>query len=90
VKNCSPWEGLTLEKFVEDCLLWEGSHAGTREEYEEQGASETMCDELTATPIPHPPAALRWGGGKEFGSEVEPGKKGGVGRRCFKIWFYFS
>ncbi|GAB0204055.1 AN1-type zinc finger protein 5-like [Grus japonensis] len=21
VKNCSPWEGLTLEKFVEDCLL---------------------------------------------------------------------
>jgi len=24
-----------------------------------QGAAETTCDELTATPIPHPPAPLR-------------------------------
>jgi len=23
---------------------------------EEEGVAETMCDELTATPIPHPPA----------------------------------
>jgi len=48
-----------------------------------------MCDELTATPIPHPPVPL--GGGEEVEkSEVESGKKGGVGGRCFKIWFYFS
>ena len=25
---------------------------------EEEGAAETTCDELTTTPIPHPPALL--------------------------------
>jgi len=51
--------------------------------------AETMCDELIATPIPRPPAPL--GGRRERnGSEVEPRKKGEVGRRCFKIWIYFS
>ena len=58
VKNCSLWEGLTLEKFVEDCLPWEGPHAGAGEEHEEEGAAETTCAELTATPIPRPPAPL--------------------------------
>ena len=29
MKNCSLWEGLTLEKFMEDCLPWEVPHAGT-------------------------------------------------------------
>ena len=28
MKNCSLWEELTLEKFVMNCLLWEGRHAG--------------------------------------------------------------
>ena len=57
---------------------------------EEEGAAEIMCDELTATPIPHPPVPLG-GGGRGIGSKAEPGKKGGVGGRCvFKIWFYFS
>jgi len=56
---------------------------------EEKGAAETTCDELTTTPIPRPPAPL--GGRRERnGSEVEPGKKGMVGGRCFKIWIYFS
>jgi len=56
---------------------------------EGQGAAETKCDELTIIPIPHPPAPL--GGRRERnGSEVKPGKKGGVGGRCFKIWIYFS
>jgi len=32
---------------------------------EEEGAAETMCDELTTAPFPHPPAPL---GGRE---EVE-------------------
>jgi len=27
---------------------------------EEEGAAQTTCDELTETPIPHPPAML-WG-----------------------------
>jgi len=56
---------------------------------EEEGAAETTCDELTAAPIPRPPALLR-GKRERTGSEAEPGKKGGVGGRCFKIWFYFS
>jgi len=55
---------------------------------EEEGAAETRCDELTVTPIPRPPVPL--GGRRERnGREAEPGKKGGVGGRCFKIWFYF-
>jgi len=51
---------------------------------EGQGAAETTCDELTVSPIPHPPVLC--GVGRERnGSEAEPGKKGGVGGRCFKI-----
>jgi len=58
MKNCSRWEGLTLEKFMEDCLPWEGPHTGAGAECEEEGVAETMCDELTTAPIPHPPAPL--------------------------------
>jgi len=56
---------------------------------DEEGTAETTCDELTATPIPHSPA-LFGGRRQRKGSEVEPGKKGWVGGKCFKIWFYFS
>jgi len=56
-----------------------------------EGAAETTCDELTVTPIPRPSALLGgWGGGRETGVKLSPGKKGGVGGRCFKIWIYFS
>jgi len=48
-----------------------------------------MCDELTITPIPCPPAPLR-GRRERNRSEAERRKKGGVGGRCFKIWFCFS
>jgi len=33
--TCNLWEGLTLEKFMKDCLLWEGPHAGAGDECEE-------------------------------------------------------
>jgi len=56
---------------------------------EEEGAAQTTCDELTVTPIPGPPAPFE-GRRERNGSEAEPGKKGGVGGRCFKIWVYFS
>jgi len=50
---------------------------------EGQGAAETTCNELTTTPIPHLPVLL--GGRRERNrSEAEPGKKGGVGGKCFK------
>jgi len=48
-----------LEKFVENCFPLEGPHAGTGEECEEEGAGERTSDELTTTPIPHPPVPQR-------------------------------
>ncbi|KAK4806933.1 hypothetical protein QYF61_027300 [Mycteria americana] len=44
---------------------------------EEKGAAETPCDELTATPIPHPPVPLRVEEVEKIGSKVEAGQKGG-------------
>jgi len=94
VKSCSPWEGLSLWR-----SLWRTAMRGTftleqgksvkSPPPEEHGAAETMCDELTATPIPRPPS-LPEGRRERNGSEVEPRMKGGVGGRCVKIWIYFS
>ena len=46
---------------------------------EEEGAAETTCDELTVTPIPHPPALL---GGYVENLEVKlcPGRREGWGK----------
>ena len=53
---------------------------------QKEGAAETTCDELTATPVPHLPVLLGVGGRRYRNRvKVEPGKKGGVGGRCFKI-----
>jgi len=54
---------------------------------EEEGAAETTCDDLTVTPIPHPPAPLGWGRRERNRSEVEPRKKGGVGGRVLRSGF---
>ena len=40
-----------------------GPHARAGEECEDEGSAESTCDELTATPIPRPPALL--GGRRE-------------------------
>lgn len=78
MKNCSMGEELTLEKFMENCLPWEGPHTGAEEgceefkeevpaEYQkypkEEVAAETKCDELITAPIPHSPVPLE---GKMF------------------------
>lgn len=45
---------------------------------------ETVCDELIINPVPcslSPCAPV--GGNREFGNEVESGKKGRVEGRCF-------
>jgi len=47
--------------FLKDCSLFKGSTLEQGQSVrspppEEEGAAETTCDELTATPIPHPPA----------------------------------
>jgi len=82
MKNCNPQEGPTLEKFMENSLPWVGPHAGAGEECEEEGAAETMCGKLTTTPFLIP-LRCSGGGGRELGSEVEPGKKGRCGEKMF-------
>jgi len=54
---------------------------------QEEGAAETTCDELTTTPIAHPPALL--GGSREkIRSKIKSGKKRRVeGESVFEIWF---
>lgn len=78
MKNCSLRDGLMMEKFVEDCFLWEGPHTGAREECEEfcrESEQQRQHDELTAR------------GGRKFEDEVVLGKKEGVWERHFQIWF---
>lgn len=71
---------------MEDCLPWVGPDAGAGEECEEEESVETTCDEPTTTML------LHHSGGRigEIENEVEPRKKGGLGGKCFKIWFCFS
>ena len=59
LEELQPMGRTHVVQFMKDSILWEGPHAGKEEECEEEGAAETTCDELTATPIPHPPAMLR-------------------------------
>lgn len=57
IKYCSPWEGITLEKFIESCILSPVrqlspvSHTGAGDNSQEQGEAETMCNKLTPVPI---------------------------------------
>lgn len=85
-----PWEGLTLEKFVGDSLLWDGPHSGAGEECEEsspsgEGAAEAVCDELTAALIP----CWGWEQGREIGSKITPGKKRGEGEVFVRLGFTY-
>jgi len=45
-------------QLMEYIFLWMRPHAGSREEYEEEGAAESMHYELTTIPIPYAPALL--------------------------------
>ncbi|KAJ7414941.1 hypothetical protein BTVI_39872 [Pitangus sulphuratus] len=59
-EELKPTEALTLEKFMEDCLLWKGPYAGEGKGCEElppaeEGEVETTCDELPTVPIFCPP-----------------------------------
>lgn len=44
MKNRSPWEGLTLKKLMENCLLWEGPHAGAGEKCDKPPPEEEAAD----------------------------------------------
>jgi len=71
------------------CVPWEEPHNGAEEEWQKEAAAETICNELTTIPSPHPVAPLG-GEAEKTRSEAEPRKKRGVGEKVFKIWFYFS
>lgn len=66
------WEGLLWER-----LHAEQEKAERNSPHEEKAVAETICDELSTTPILHPSVSLGRRG-REFQSEVEPRKKGGV------------
>lgn len=79
-----------LGVFVKDCNPWEGPHWSTsfrtascgRDstlEPGEEGATKTACGKLTTAPISHPPVPLF----EKIGTEVDPGKDGGVGKKMF-------
>lgn len=65
--------------FIKDYTPWKGPHTGAGKECKEETAAESMCGELTAPLIPHPPALLR-AEGRQIRREAEPGKKGGEGK----------
>lgn len=63
MKNHGPLEGPTLQEFVEDRLLGDGSQAGAEEECEDSspcrgGMAEMARVELRATPVPSSSAPL--------------------------------
>jgi len=56
---------------------------------EEEGVAEATCEELTATPIPCPPAPLG-GGGRETGVKLSPGRREGWREGVLRSGFIFS
>jgi len=75
MENYSPWEGFALKKFMKESLLSVGAHTTAGEECEEEGVSEKMHNELTATTIHHPLVSLKRKEIEKIGREVEPRKK---------------
>ena len=57
---------------------------------EEEGAAETTCDELTPTPIPHPPALLAGRRERKSGVELSPGRREMWGEGALRFGFIFS
>jgi len=54
---------------------------------EEEGVAETTCDQLTVTSIPHPPALLGGGGGREMGVKLSLGRMEGWGEGVLRSGF---
>lgn len=85
MKNCSPWEGLTLERFVENCPLWEGPLSGGRGEVLPLLSKWQQCDKLTTTPFT---ALCATGKRRErIRNRVKPGQMGEMGQGIFKVYF---
>lgn len=89
--SCSPWEGLTFRKFMDDSLLWERPYSREREGFEEEWPVETVMKWLQ--PIFSTLLYCWWWGSREFQSKVESEKRDGMhGRYCnscfiFSLWY---
>lgn len=70
------WKQAGKDSCERDSML-EQEKAERNSPHEEKAVAETICDELSTTPILHPSVSLGRRG-REFQSEVEPRKKGGV------------
>jgi len=57
---------------------------------EVEGAAEITCDELTATPIPHPPAVLEGRRYRKLGVKLSLGRRQGWGEGALRFGFSFS
>jgi len=56
---------------------------------EEEGVAETVCDELTTSPIPCPPVPLRERT-QQNENDVKPRKKGEMRGKCFNIVLFLT
>lgn len=89
IKNCSPWEGSTLEKLHQEYLLWKESHAGAGRVWGVlplRRKWQKWCDDLTPLLAN---VLFRRRRQRKVRSNVECREKRGVGRRSFKILGYF-
>lgn len=57
----------------------------------EEGEAQTVCNEVTAAPIPHSQSFYSTGDEEmeKVASEAEPRKKGMMGGTCFRILILF-
>lgn len=78
-----------VKQFIpEELNLLEETHAGIEEEHEEETAE--TCDELIATPIPHPLFHSRREEVETHGVKLSPGRKEGWNKGVQRFSFYFS
>ena len=98
LKDCTPWKGRMLEKFLKNRRPWEGPTLEkfiknpTLEQRESIRRKEWQRQHIMNWPRPPYLVLLcrSGGGGREEGSEVELGKKGRVGGGWLQICSCFS
>jgi len=88
VKDCSPWEGLMVEKSMEDCLpgrdpMLEQHNRARRKK------QQTTCDELTAVPIPCPPCVTQREEVEKMGVKLSLGRREGWGKDVLRFVVFF-
>lgn len=90
VKNCSTNEGFTLEKLMENFLLWDKPHNGKGKECGESSLSEGWTSRNKMRPQPTFLVAMcHYGGGDIENWVWSRSKKEGQGEKLYNL-FYFS